>query len=207
MGISSFCHPYALSWRLLLLFVLAQMQPGVGWYESDLTLIAAFELDWNGTHCGGSIKDILKLNSPLFICFFTEATCCCIAPPGGYSVLCCYISISLLSIYFLFKCSVWFLFLSLDLDGDSFFHSIFINSIWFYAAHTVFLTLIFVSAWWSFSYPLVCPEDISSLLLSEVLSAVSDSDQLPFPSVSCLYRPSLNKCILLWSKCDFCSLT
>lgn len=63
------------------------------------------------------IKGIFKIRPPL-CCVHTEAACCSIAPPGGHSLLCCYISISL-SISLQFKRPVLFLFLSCDLVADS----------------------------------------------------------------------------------------
>lgn len=94
-------------------FYFVQTRPEVGQWKSSLTLMSVYAPEWICVHCSSLIKGIFKFNSPL--CRFrTEAARCSIAPPGGHSLLCCYISISL-SISFQFKRPVLFLFLSCDL--------------------------------------------------------------------------------------------
>lgn len=65
---------------------------------------------------------------PLLLCSHTEVACSSIAPPGGHSLLCCYISISL-AISFQLKRPVLLLFLSCDLVSDSLSLSLFLHNL------------------------------------------------------------------------------
>lgn len=96
--------------------------------------------EWICVHYSSLIKSVLKLNSPL-CCIQTKAACCSIAPPGGHTLLCCYISISL-PISFQSKRPVLFPFRSCDRVADSLSH--FPHNLTVYLSLSAALSLLFL---------------------------------------------------------------
>lgn len=120
--------------------------------------------EWICVHYSSLIKSVLKLNSPL-CCIQTKAACCSIAPPGGHTLLCCYISISL-PISFQSKRPVLFPFRSCDRVADSLSH--FPHNLTVYLSLSAALSLLFLP--YNFIYgdgpfPLTQSVSVSSSLL------------------------------------------
>lgn len=118
--------------------------------------------EWICVHYSSLIKSVLKLNSPL-CCIQTKAACCSIAPPGGHTLLCCYISISL-PISFQSKRPVLFPFRSCDRDSLSHFP----HNLTVYLSLSAALSLLFLP--YNFIYgdgpfPLTQSVSVSSSLL------------------------------------------
>lgn len=153
--------------------------------------------EWICVHYSSLIKSILKLNSPL-CCIQTKAACCSIAPPGGHTLLCCHISISL-PISFQSKRPVLFPFHSCDPVADSLSH--FPHNLTVYLSLSAALSLLFLP--YNFIYddgPFPLTQSVSLsvrhsfFFLKACLPHLTTLVCISLPLWSCLCRPPFSDC-------------
>lgn len=153
--------------------------------------------EWICVHYSSLIKSVLKLNSPL-CCIQTKAACCSIAPPGGRTLLCCYISISL-PISFQSKRPVLFPFRSCDRVADSLSH--FPHNLSIYHCLPLYLFYSFlIILFMAMALFLLLSQSLSVrhsfFFIKACLPHLTALVCISLPLWSCLCRPPFSDCFL-----------